>query len=241
MYSQADTHIHTTFSDGLMTPEETVAYAAAHTALRVIAITDHGSAEGAFAARAYAQRFTPTLEVVTGQEVYTGNGDVVGLFLNHTLPSFDTAAEAIAAIHTQGGLAIAVHPFSRWATGGNMKGVAQKIFSLPFDGVEVRNGFPANLVSNALTAWLNRSLGQNLPELGGSDSHVAFTVGQALTHFPGHSAAHLRRAIEQGTVRAGGWLWTPASLARLLPLLLLRRGLPKCSPAAAELHQPAAK
>jgi len=56
--------------------------------------------------------------------------------------------------------------------------------------------------------------------LGGSDSHVPFTAGQACVRFPGHTAADLRRAIKSGTVQAGGTLWTPLSLARMVPMLL---------------------
>ncbi|TEU15441.1 MAG: hypothetical protein E3J21_13155 [Anaerolineales bacterium] len=106
-----------------------------------------------------------------------------------------------------------------------MCGVGQRVFDLPFDAVEVRNGVPVNVLGNPLTAWLNRHVGQRLPELGGSDSHVPVTAGQALTWFPGSSAADLRRAIESGTVRAGSTLWTPLSIVRLIPALL-RRGLP---------------
>ncbi len=230
MYSKADTHIHTTYSDGLMSPEETVDIVAAQTDLRVIAITDHDTAEGAFVARSYARRRAPRLEVIIGQEISTQEGDVVGLFLKSTLPTFETAAEAIDAIHAQNGLAVAVHPFSSWCTFGNMRGVGRKIFELPLDGVEVRNGFPTNVFSNPLAGWLNRCIGQDLPELGGSDSHVPYTVGQALTWFPGRSAADLRRAIKNGAVRAGGTLWTPLSLARLIPVLF-RLGLPSHEPA----------
>ncbi len=225
MYSKADTHIHTTYSDGLMSPEETVDIVAMQTDMRVIAITDHDTAEGAFVAQAYARSRAPQLEVIIGQEITTHDGDVVGLFLKSSLPSFETAAEAIDAIHAQGGLAIAVHPFSRWCTLGSMRGVGSKIFSLPFDGVEVRNGFPTNALSNPLTSGLNRYLGQNLPALGGSDSHAPYTIGQALTWFPGRNAADLHRAIKNGTVRAGGTLWTPLSLVRLIPVLF-SQGLP---------------
>ena len=226
MYSKADTHIHTTCSDGLMPPEVTVEMIAAQTDLRVIAITDHDTAEGAFIAQAYASRQRLPLEVVIGQECSTREGDVVGLFLKSTVPPFKTATEVIEAIHAQGGLAVAVHPFSRWSTLDNMRGLGPKIFDLPLDAVEARNGFPTNLLSNPLTAWLNRSFGQNLPELGGSDSHVPFTAGQAFTWFPGQSAADLRRAIESDAVQPGGPLWTPLNLARMIPLLL-KQGLPR--------------
>jgi hypothetical protein len=226
MYGKADTHIHTTYSDGLKSPEETVEYIANQTDLQVIAITDHNTAEGAFVARDYARRYTPRLEVIIGQEISTRDGDVVGLFLTNSLPAFDAAAEAIEAIHAQGGLAIAVHPFSRWATLDNMRGLGSKIYELPLDGVEVRNGFPANLISNPLTAWLNRSRGQNLPALGGSDSHAPFTVGQPCTLFPGRTAQELRRAIKSGAVRPQGHFWGLSGIFRTLPLLIKHRGLP---------------
>lgn len=226
MYSKADTHIHTTYSDGLMSPQETIDFIGAQTDLRVIAITDHGTAEGALAAQDYAQHRVPRLEVIIGQEISTDEGDVVGLFLTSSLPSFETAAEAIEAIHAQDGLAVAVHPFSRWTTFNNMSGVGSKIFDHLFDAVEVRNGFPTNIPTNTLTTWLNRYIGQQLPELGGSDSHVSFTVGQPFTWFPGRTAADFRRAIERGTVRVGGLCWTPSSLARLIPVIM-KRGLPR--------------
>lgn len=227
MYSKADTHIHTRFSDGLMSPEETVEIIAGQTDIRVIAITDHDTAEGALVAHAHAQRQRLPLEVIIGQEFSTIDGDVVGLFLKSTMPKYRTAAQAIDAIHAQGGLAVAVHPFSRWSTLNNMCGLGVKIFDLPLDGVEVRNGFPANFVSNHLTTWLNRHKGQNLAELGGSDSHAPFTVGQSFTWFAGHTADDLRRAIESRSTRAAGTLWTPASLARVIPVLLKQGGLPR--------------
>ena len=64
--------------------------------------TDHDTAEGALVARSYAQRNALSLDVIVGQEVSTGEGDVVGLFLSATLPAYDTAAEAIDAIRAQG-------------------------------------------------------------------------------------------------------------------------------------------
>ncbi len=218
-----------------MSPKETVDFIATQTELSVIAVTDHDTSEGAFVAQAYARRYAPRLDVIIGQEISTGDGDVVGLFLKGNLPSFDTAAEAIQAIHAQNGLAIAVHPFSGWATFNNMNGVGSKIFHLPFDAVEVRNGFPTNMLSNPLATWLNRTRGQSLPELGGSDSHVPFTVGQPFTYFPGRTAADLRRAIINNQVWAGGTFWSLWSLVRLIPVLM-RRGLPHQQHARSKLR-----
>jgi predicted metal-dependent phosphoesterase TrpH len=226
MYSKADTHIHTTYSDGRVTPQELIDFVVAETAMRVIAITDHDTTEGAFVARDYVFRRDLELEVVVGQEVTTDEGDIVGLFLHSTLPAYRTARRAIEAIHAQGGIAVAVHPFSGWATFGNMSGVGRRLLELPLDGVEVRNGFPTSFFGNWLTQWFNRRRTQTLCELGGSDSHVPFTVGQPYTYFPGQTSSDLRDAIVRGRTSVGGRLWRTGSIARAIPLLL-ERGLPE--------------
>ena len=226
MYSKADTHMHTTYSDGFMSPQETIDIIVAETDLQVIAITDHDTAEGAFVAQDYAQRYAPKLEVIVGQEVTTEEGDILGLFVKSTLPQYETALEAITAIHAQGGLAIAAHPFSYWSSFRQMHGVGTKICELPFDAVEVCNGFPTNYLSNSYTAWINRNRGQKLPELGGSDSHVAYTIGQPFTWFPGETAQDFREAVETGAVRSGGTMWAWRNVARLLPIIS-QNGLPQ--------------
>ncbi len=238
MNHKADTHIHTNYSDGKVSPAELVEYVAGMTDLRVIAVTDHDTAEGGLAARDYARGHHLPLEVIVGQEVTTDEGDVVGLFVQRTLPAFRTARAAIDAIHAQDGLAVAVHPFSGWVTWGCMQGLAAQIATLPLDGVEVRNGFPTNLFANLFTAWRNRR-GQRLSELGGSDSHVPHTVGQAFTWFPGATADDLRRAILARRTRAAGPLWTPGSIAAALPLLRAR-GLPHMTTAPTYAADPAA-
>ncbi len=223
-WSKADLHLHTTYSDGLMTPAETIDIIAAQTDLRVLAITDHQTTEGAFIAREYAHQRGLDLEVIIGQEISTGEGDVLGLYLHSPLPKFPTAAAAIEAIHQQGGLAVAAHPF---VFGWDMESVHTAILHLPFDAVEVWHGCPFSLPSNLWTALLNR-LGQRLPGLGNSDSHIPHTAGQGCTWFPGRTEADLRRAIEHNMVRAGGPLWTPARLWQQIPILM-ERGWPTYS------------
>jgi predicted metal-dependent phosphoesterase TrpH len=224
MWNKADLHLHTSYSDGLMDPAETIEIVANNSvSLKIIAITDHDTAEGAFVAREYARQHYPNLEVVIGQEVSTGDGDLLGLFLQTSLPTFNTAIEAIEAIHQQGGLAVAVHPF----TPG--KSVNFAIMRLPFDAVEVRHGCPASIVGNLCTTIFNR-YGQRLPQLGSSDSHIPYSAGQAFTWFPGSSSADLRKAIETNTVRPGGpIMWTIPAMLRKIPVIL-ERGWPHYVP-----------
>ena len=218
-WGKADLHLHTNYSDGYWSPADTLDLIAALRRVNVIAITDHDTAEGAFVAQAYARQHCPDLDVIVGQEVTTGDGDIIGLYLTASLPRFQSAGEAIEAIHRQGGLAVAVHPFVfSW----DMMSVGRAIRYLPFDAVEVRHGCPLSRPA-ILRAKINNSFGQRLPELGGSDSHIPYTVGQAFTWFPGRSQADLRRAIESGTVRPGGVTWRIPDMLRKLPVVLNAR------------------
>ena len=194
---RADLHMHTSFSDGWPTPRELVDYARA-TNLDVIGVTDHDTIEGALKAREHATRRS-RLEVVIGEEVSSRNGHIVGLFLEKRIRPGMSAAATVDAIHEQGGLAIAVHPF--WRTrrrnpARTVHGVGWLAAELDFDGIEVENATPGFYVFNQLAHRLNLGLGA--AELGSSDAHILDAVGRAYTEFRGKTPEALREAIESG-------------------------------------------
>jgi len=82
---KVDLHIHSTASDGRLTPEDVVRLAAKK-GLSVIAITDHDSVEGIAAALVAAEPF-PSLTVIPGLEINTdiANGEVhiLGYFIDY--------------------------------------------------------------------------------------------------------------------------------------------------------------
>lgn len=84
----ADLHLHTTASDGRLTPEDLVSVAAGR-GLRYIAITDHDSTEGVARALA-AARLYPGLTVIPGLEASTdiphAEVHILGYFLDYRDP-----------------------------------------------------------------------------------------------------------------------------------------------------------
>ena len=210
---RADLHMHTTASDGWPTPHEFVDYARA-TALDVIAVTDHDTIEGALRAADHAAGRSK-LQVVIGEEVSSRDGHIVALFIERRIRPGMSAAATVHAVHDQGGLAVAVHPFwrtQRRTRSGPVHGVGWLAAELAFDAIEVENATPGFYVFNQLARRLNLGLGS--AELGGSDAHILDAVGRAYTEFPGKTAGALREAIETATTVAGRRRYKAVGLVR---------------------------
>ena len=225
VFGRADLHVHSHWSDGAQAPESIV-MAAARRRLDVLAITDHDEIRGALRARDFAAAHpTLGLEVVVGEEISTRNGHLIGLWLDEVVPPGLSAAETIARIHAQGGLAVAAHPFHplRGVDRGQYS-VGRLIPELALDAIEVVNN--AGFFSKLYDAWAAlRNVEWMLPVTAGSDAHHVWYVGSALTRFEGRSASDLRRALVAGTTRAQvHWSWSAGKLPRHLTLQI-RAGL----------------
>lgn len=194
--------MHTTHSDGWPSPHELVDHAR-ECRLDVIAVTDHDTIEGALRAAEHAAKRS-RVHVIVGEEVSSRNGHIVGLFLEKRVRPGMSAAATVAAIHDQGGLAIAVHPFwrtQRRSRGGKVHGVGWLAAELEFDAIEVENATPGFYVFNQMARRLH--MGTACAQIGSSDAHILDAVGRAYTEFPGRTPLALRNAILGGKTMAG--------------------------------------
>src|SRR5215831_15852589 len=202
--SRADLHMHTNFSDGWPSPAALVAHVTSRTDLRVIAVTDHDKIEGALRAADLAAK-GGKLEVIIGEEVSSRDGHILGLFLERRVKPSMSAAATLHAIHEQGGLAVAPHPF--WRTqrqarsGGVVHGVGWLAAELDFDAIEIENATPGFYVFNRMARRFNLGLGA--AETGSSDAHILDAIGRAYTEFRGRTADDLRNAMAAGATSAG--------------------------------------
>jgi predicted metal-dependent phosphoesterase TrpH len=212
--ARADLHMHTRFSDGWPSPVELVDHVAFNTDLDVIAVTDHDTIEGALRAAERAARRSG-LEVIIGEEVTSREGHILALFIEKRVRPGLSAAATVHAIHDQGGLAVAAHPF--WRTqkmvrSGRVHGVGWLAAELAFDAIEVENATPGFYVFNQMAHRLN--LGLRATEVGSSDAHILDAIGRAFTEFRGRTAADLRKAIETGPTEAGRSRYRAVGLVR---------------------------
>jgi len=210
---RADLHAHTTASDGWPSPNQLVEQARV-VGLDVIAVTDHDTIEGALRAAEFAARHGK-LAVIVGEEISSRDGHIVGLFLEKRIRPGMSAASTVHAIHDQGGLAVAVHPFwrtQRRTRNARVHGVGWLAAELPFDAIEIENATPGFYVFNQLARRLNMGLGS--AEVGGSDAHIVDAIGRAYTEFAGKTPKALRAAIESATTVAGRQRYRAMGLMR---------------------------
>jgi len=206
---RADLQLHSDLGDGLSSPEA-ILEAAGRAELDVIALTDHDDIRGSFQARDAAARRGSRTAVVTGMEVTTRSGHVLGLFLEDEIPMLRPLAETVREIHRLGGVAVVPHPLS-YLTFSCGERALRELAALgddsAVDGIELRNPSYAGRVRATRAAWLNAHV-LRVAETGSSDAHHAALVGTAWTEFPGTTPADLRAAILARATVARGRRWT---------------------------------
>lgn len=212
-YGKADLHMHTVYSDGHSTPAELVQYVVQRTDLDVIAITDHDAIAGAYEAQRCAEG--TRLQVILGEEISTREGHVLAYFIHERIRPGMSASDTIAAIHEQGGIAVAAHPYDWMVRSlghhGLLKRAAGRTPEWRFDGIETMNASLRPRSANMRAASAAMLLG--LPAIGGSDSHLIDTIGYGYTLYAGQSSYDVRQAMLSGTTRVAGRHWSMSDMA----------------------------
>ncbi len=201
-YSRADIHMHTNLGDGWASPAKVVEEATRQ-CLPLIAITDHDHVEGAKRVQDLIYQQNLSLQMITGVEVSTRQGHLLGLFVEKAPKAMRSVEESIEDIKAQGGLVIVPHPLGKLVPSlrrAKIDALLEKGYVI--DGIEMYNPSPANASMRPVVRDANQQWG--LAETGGSDAHFWQHIGSAYTLFPGSSSEDLRRAILERTVRPGG-------------------------------------
>src|SRR5436190_5354286 len=96
-YSRADIHMHTNLGDGWASPARVVEEATRQ-GLPLIAITDHDHVEGAKRVQELIYQQNSSLQMITGVEVSTRQGHLLGLFVTKAPKAMRSVEESIEDI-----------------------------------------------------------------------------------------------------------------------------------------------
>jgi predicted metal-dependent phosphoesterase TrpH len=186
----ADFHIHTRFSRDSLLKEEPFIRLAIERGLTHVAVTNHNNVEGAIAVRDKVAELglTDQLTVILGEEVSTADGEVVGLFLERTIPRGLSANETADEIHRQGGLVSVPHPFDPFRASHIKEGPLRNLAEMgKIDMLEVFNSRVTLQRHNVEAAEFAARYG--IPGIAASDSHSRFEIAMAFNALPPFTTA----------------------------------------------------
>jgi predicted metal-dependent phosphoesterase TrpH len=211
-----DLHVHAAPGDGALLPWD-LAREARRRGLDAIAITNHNQMIGVRATSPLSTPFGVLL--IPGEEITMPHAHVAAVGLDHAIDWRGSVPAIAAAVHAQGGIAIAAHPVgdqrASW-TDDDFRAV---------DGVEVAH--PAMFASEAYRRDLRSAYDEarrahpNIAAIGSSDDHTGEPIGLCRTYVFAREAttAGVLDAIRSGrTVAcdADGAVTGPPSLAEVV-------------------------
>jgi predicted metal-dependent phosphoesterase TrpH len=210
---RVDMHMHSMWSGDCTTTPDELAEAVARSGIDVLCVTDHNTIAG-------AQRFAASGElgcrVIVGEELRTGSGEIIGLFLSEHLPFGLSPVDAVTRIREQGGLVYIPHPFDP---------VRNCLKEDVLRGLAADGGIDAVEVFNAKTSLqsLNKKADDFAMEFGllrggGSDAHVPGAIGSAFAEVHDFTdAATFRLALAQAVVQGRHYDEPRPWQARIVP------------------------
>ena len=175
-------------------PLEKIISRCQETGINCVAVCDHGTAEGGLRLREIAP-FT----VIVAEEILTPHGEIMGMFLEETIPSGLSVEEAVSRIKAQGGLVCIPHPFDIFRHSALHSKKIDEITE-QIDVVEVLN---ARAVLNKTAAKaLAFASKHGIVQSAGSDAHTTCEIGNAYVEMPEFNGRDdFLEALAQGTIK----------------------------------------
>ena len=164
-------HFHTCFShDGFITPKSLTAHCRKHE-IDCVCITDHNTMAGAIE----FSKQVP-VRVISGEEIDTRDGEIIGLFLTKEIESGQGLEETVVEIKAQGGIVYLPHPFDEFRKSAVKLRDAEKIEDR-IDIIEIFNSRTFNSKYNKMAEDFANKNG--IVKAAGSDAHHPFELQNA--------------------------------------------------------------
>ena len=173
---KADLHIHTEYSMDCSTPLEKIIDRCLELKIDCIAVSDHGTVEGALK----MQQLAP-FTVIVAEEILTPNGEVMGMFLKENIPGGLSVEQVIAQIRAQDGIVCIPHAFDIFRPSALGEKIVEEIVA-QIDVMEVFNSRCPLTRSSAKALAFAEKYG--ITKSAGSDAHTLNEIGNAYVEMP---------------------------------------------------------
>ena len=189
---RAEFHCHTVHSPDSLVELSALLKACDERGIDKIAITDHGSMQGALK----AQKMAPD-RVILAEEILTPEGEFLGYFMTEEIPQGLPAVEVVRRLRGQGAFISLAHPFDMHRSWWSERTLDQ---ILPYiNGLEVFNARCRREEYNQIAYMFALEHGKAL--MAGSDAHTLKELGRATMTMPRFDDAEgLRAATREATI-----------------------------------------
>ncbi len=187
----ADLHVHSHNSeDSFLDPRAVIRVALAR-GINCLAITDHNTIKGGLELVEEA-RNSRGLIAIPGVEVQTNVGDVILLFVSEEVKTkdFDELLDYAKSVDA---VTVLAHPYRKHV---RVEELAKRVKAI--EVLNARSDRSANSRARELASRLGKAI------CAGSDAHMAFEVGRAVTIMEGSSEEDVREALAKGLTRVFG-------------------------------------
>ena len=139
--------------------------------------------------------------VIVGQEIFSESFHIIALGINTAIDYKLSTRDTISQIHSQGGIAIAAHPFLKVT---NILRLLRNIDQYGFDAIEGFNGLLGPfIIPNYLARAASRI--KNMPWISASDAHRLEHIGSSYIDIPcdnPNDTAQIFQLIKNGVFTA---------------------------------------
>lgn len=167
-------HVHTKYSSDSILTFSMLLLISKLKKIDTLVITDHNEIIGAKKCKEKFKKHN--INVIIGEEIFTKDGEIIGINLNKKIIPGLSATETIKEIKKQHGLVYVPHPYDekRYKTVLKEKCIEKNKNNIDF--IEVHNG--RNILKKFSVKQQEIARKYNLCEIIGSDAHTFFEIGR---------------------------------------------------------------
>ena len=175
-----DTHVHTNYSDGLMSIDDLRKLSLKKEIIPCI--TDHNTIKGALA---YQKKFGKN-SCIIGEEIKTQQGEVIGLYMKKEISGFLDLFETMRLLKKQKAVIIIPHPFDRLRGSKLRYDINRLNDKYKIDFIEVFNSRTMYDADNqkARDFFEKNRKKQKYFSIVGSDAHMSIEFGRSYCVVP---------------------------------------------------------
>lgn len=175
---RTELHVHTRYSHDSILFLNLLALKCHWKKIKCVAICDHNTITGAQKAQNLFSKYG--INVIVGEEIFSADGEIIGLYLKNPIPSGLCAEETVRMIKEQNGLVMIPHPYDEKRYKTVLK--TKKLYEISdnIDLIEIYNGRNVSEKYSVKQAEIADSVvtDKKVAMIAGSDAHTFLELGR---------------------------------------------------------------